>query len=66
MHFFEERRVANFREVELSPQNSQQSIVNGQQKKVTTAPINKVDDKEAKQLKNKISKLEEEIGYQRI
>ena len=60
--FFEERRVANFREVELSPQNSQQSIVNGQQKKVTTAPINKVDDKEAKQLKNKISKLEEEIG----
>ena len=60
--FFEERRVANFREVELSPQNSQQSIVNGQQKKVATAPINKVDDKEAKRIKNQISKIEEEIG----
>ena len=60
--FFEERRVANFREVELSPQNSQESIVNGQQKKVTTAPINKVDDKEAKRIKNQISKIEEEIG----
>ena len=60
--FFEERRVANFREVELSPQNSQQSIVNGQQKKVATAPIKKVDDKEAKLIKNQISKIEEEIG----
>jgi ATP-binding cassette subfamily F protein 3 len=60
--FFEERRLANFREVELSPQNSQQSQVNSQQKKANIEQINKVDDKEAKQLKNKISKLEEEIS----
>ena len=60
--FFEERRLANFREVELSPQISQQSLVNGQQKKANIEQINKADDKEAKQLKNKISKLEEEIS----
>ena len=56
--FFEERRVANFREVELSPQ----ATTNNPQKKEVTAPANKVDDKEAKRIKNQISKLEEEIG----
>lgn len=56
--FFEERRVANFREVELSPQ----ATTNNPQKKEVTAPVNKVDDKEAKRIKNQISKLEEEIG----
>jgi ATP-binding cassette subfamily F protein 3 len=56
--FFEERRVANFREVELSPQ----ATTSNQQKKEVTAPANKVDDKEAKRIKNQISKLEEEIG----
>ena len=56
--FFEERRVANFREVELSPQ----ATTNNQQKKEVAAPANKVDDKEAKRIKNQISKLEEEIG----
>lgn len=57
--FFEERRLANFREVELSPQMSQQSMVNGQEKKDVTKQTNTNQDK---QLKNKISKLEEEIG----
>ncbi|HNY54990.1 MAG TPA: ABC-F family ATP-binding cassette domain-containing protein [Chitinophagales bacterium] len=56
--FFEERRVANFREVELSPQ----ATTNNPQKKEVTTPANKVDDKEAKRIKNQISKLEEEIG----
>ncbi len=55
--FFEERRVANFREVELTPQLS----INTQKKEVA-APVTKVDDKEAKRIKNQISKLEEEIG----
>jgi ATP-binding cassette subfamily F protein 3 len=56
--FFEERRLSNFREVELSPQ----SMVNSTQKKEIVATVNKIDDKEVKQLKNKISKLEEEIS----
>lgn len=56
--FFEERRVANFREVELSPQN----ISNNTAKKEVAAPVNKIDDKEAKRIKNQISKIEEEIG----
>jgi ATP-binding cassette subfamily F protein 3 len=56
--FFEERRVANFREVELTPQ----ATVGNTQKKEAAAPVNKVDDKEAKRIKNQISKLEEEIG----
>ncbi len=56
--FFEERRVANFREVELSPQ----ATANSSQKKEAAVPVNKVDDKEAKRIKNLISKLEEEIG----
>lgn len=55
--FFEERRLANFREVELSPQpavnNPQTKAVNKEQSAVT---------KEDKQLKNKIAKLEEEIS----
>jgi ATP-binding cassette subfamily F protein 3 len=56
--FFEERRLSNFREVELSPQ----SMVNSTQKNEIVATVNKIDDKEVKQLKNKISKLEEEIS----
>lgn len=53
--FFEERRLANFREVELSPQPT----VNSPQKKEDVKPNNQNQDK---QLKNKISKLEEEIS----
>jgi len=60
--FFEERRLANFREVELSPQNSLQSTVNSPQKNKQQTTENKVDDKEAKRIKNQISKLEEEIS----
>jgi len=56
--FFEERRVANFREVELTPQN----VPSNSAKKETIAPTVKVDDKEAKRIKNQISKLEEEIS----
>ncbi len=56
--FFEQRRVANFREVELTPQN----IANNASKKEVATPIVKIDDKEAKRIKNQISKLEEEIG----
>ncbi len=55
--FFEERRVANFREVELSPQANANAA-----KKEAAAPVSKMDDKEAKRIKNQISKLEEEIG----
>ena len=55
--FFEERRVTNFREVELSPLAN----ANGA-KKGAAAPVSKMDDKEAKRIKNQISKLEEEIG----
>ncbi|MBK9328789.1 MAG: ABC-F family ATP-binding cassette domain-containing protein [Sphingobacteriales bacterium] len=53
--FFEERRLANFREVELSPQ----ATVSSPQKKEDVKPNNQNQDK---QLKNKISKLEEEIS----
>ena len=56
--FFEERRVANFREVELTPQN----VPSNSARKETIAPTVKVDDKEAKRIKNQISKLEEEIS----
>jgi ATP-binding cassette subfamily F protein 3 len=54
--FFEERRLANFREVELSPQTT---TVNTNQKKEEQKPANTNQDK---QLKNKIAKLEEEIS----
>ena len=53
--FFEERRLASFREVELSPQTT----VNSPAKREEIKPI---FNKEDKQLKNKISKLEEEIS----
>ena len=56
--FFEERRVANFREVELTPQN----VPGNSAKKEVAAPTVKIDDKEAKRIKNQISKLEEEIS----
>ncbi|MDB5226325.1 MAG: transporter related protein [Bacteroidota bacterium] len=60
-HFFEERRLENFRQLETSPQstvNSPQQNTNG------TAKVNnnKVDDKEQKKIKNQIAKLEEEIS----
>ncbi|HUM53585.1 MAG TPA: ATP-binding cassette domain-containing protein, partial [Chitinophagales bacterium] len=53
--FFEERRVANFREVELSPQAN----VKVNQEPKAKNQDNQVQDK---QLKNKIAKLEEEIS----
>jgi ATP-binding cassette subfamily F protein 3 len=62
--FFEERRLANFREVELSPQNSTQQTVNSPQKNINNkqqSTENKIDDKEAKRIKNQISKLEHDI-----
>lgn len=52
--FFEERRLANFREVELSPQQNTEKKEN-----TKTQTSNQNQDK---QLKNKLSKLEEEIG----
>ena len=56
--FFEERRLANFREVEL---NTQSSGVDSQ-KNNNTSNNNKTDEKEAKRIKNQITKLEEEIS----
>ena len=53
--FFEERRLSNFREVELSPQTS----ANNTQKKEEVKTIAPPQDK---QLKNKIAKLEEAIA----
>lgn len=53
--FFEERRLSNFREVELSPQTS----ANNTQKKEEVKTVAPPQDK---QLKNKIAKLEEAIG----
>ncbi len=53
--FFEERRLASFREVELSPQTTVNSPAKREEIKPTF-------NKEDKQLKNKISKLEEEIS----
>ena len=54
--FFEERRVANFREVELSPQLT---AVKVNQEPRAKNQDNAIQDKK---LKNQISKLEEEIG----
>ncbi|MCC6571849.1 MAG: ABC-F family ATP-binding cassette domain-containing protein [Chitinophagales bacterium] len=53
--FFEERRLSNFREVELSPQTS----ANNTQKKEEVKTVAPPQDK---QLKNKIAKLEEAIA----
>ena len=54
--FFEQRRVANFREVELSPQATAVKVNLEPKAKNAAIPV------QDKQLKNKISKLEEEIG----
>jgi len=56
--FFEERRLASFREVELNPAPKQE------QKKVETPT--KVDDKEAKRIKNQIAKVEEAIALKEL
>ncbi len=53
--FFEERRLSNFREVELSPQTT----ANNTQKKEEVKTVAPPQDK---QLKNKIAKLEEAIA----
>jgi len=54
-NFFEERRLASFREVELSPQ----ATVKVNQEPRAKNQDNQIQDKK---LKNQISKLEEEIG----
>jgi ATP-binding cassette subfamily F protein 3 len=60
--FFTERKVDNFRTIEA--EKSALSLANNQQKAEANIvkPAVKVDDKEAKRIKNLISKLEEEIG----
>ncbi|MFN8261864.1 MAG: ABC-F family ATP-binding cassette domain-containing protein [Chitinophagales bacterium] len=55
--FFEERRLSNFREVELSPQQNTEKKESSNPKPQTSNANN-----QDKQLRNKISKLEEEIG----
>ncbi|HMY43535.1 MAG TPA: hypothetical protein PLW92_10780, partial [Chitinophagales bacterium] len=55
--FFEERRLASFREVELNP------IPKAEPKKIEVV---KVDDKEAKRIKNQISKIEESIALKEL
>ena len=59
-HFFEERRLENFRQLETSPQATVNSPQNNNG--VSKSNNNKPDDKEAKKIKNQIAKLEEEIS----
>ncbi|MFN8262426.1 MAG: ATP-binding cassette domain-containing protein [Chitinophagales bacterium] len=55
--FFEERRLANFREVEMSPQiNNEKKEISNLKSQVSN------QNNQDKQLRNKISKLEEEIS----
>lgn len=55
--FFEERRLANFREVEMSPQiNNEKKEISNLKSQVSN------QNNQDKQLRNKISKLEEEIA----